>query len=489
MVFPKQTLTVVDPGLGITSPAANIPVYSGIAHGGSQAVNTLGSINDISQIRSVIGYGPLAEDVALALSQRGGPIYFIIHDSVQNVALSAVALTLSGTSPAITVSGSPNDRYAVKVEIMLGGALGTSRFRYSLDAHDANYAAFTWSQERLTPTGFTFVIPGTALTLTFAAGTYVLGDSYTIATTPQEPGTVDLALAAAVLIAATQLNFNQWMLSGAQPLAATGSSVASALSGHLTTLSTSFRYVRAICDVGSGDTSANVNTETINWTSARICPVYGYELRSSLMAFEGFSTRKCSSVSGFAARAAKELISTDLARFASGADEGVLKIFFDGFSDNTLDSNKISTMRTWPGVAGYYFAGAKLKSAFGSDFTDLQFGRVMDVACRTTYEAQQPFIAESLRTIGSDLATDEFPAGSIDPRDAKAIEAVVLEALKDKLTRPNNARGNPGHVSAASYAVDRTVNIITTAQLRAKVSLRPLGYPKDISTSLSYTLQ
>lgn len=489
MVFPKQTLSVVDPGLGLTNAAANIPVYSGIAKGGSQAVNTLGSINDINQIRTVIGYGPLAEDVAQALSERGGPIYFIVHNSVQVVTLSAVALTPSAAGPAITITGSPNDRYSIKVEITLGGARGVARYRYTLDNFDSNYATPTYSQERITPAGGTFVIPGTALTLNFPVGTYVLGETYTIVTVPQEPGTVDLALAAAVLTANTQLNFNLWFLSGTQPLAVTGSGVASALSGHLTTLTQSFRYVRGVCDVGSGDTKANVEAEAANWTSSRIAPVYGYVVRSSLLPFEGYGYRRVSCVSDFAARIARVLISTDLARFAEGAADGVKKIEFDGFSDNGLDAVKIGTMRTWPGVSGYYFAGAKLKSAFGSDFTDLQFGRVMDVACRTTYEAQQPFIAESLRTIGVDLATDEFPAGSIDPRDAKIIEAVVQEALNDKLTRPDNARGNPGHVSSATYAVDRTVNLITTSQLKTTVSMRPLGYSKDISTTLSFTLQ
>jgi hypothetical protein len=437
----------------------------------------------------LIGYGPLAEDVALALSQRGGPVYFIRHDSVENKALTAQALTPSAAGPAITITGTPNDRYALKVEIMLGGARGTATYRYSLDAHDSDAAPITWSQTRVSPSGGTYVIAGSGLTLNFPVGTYVLGETYTYETIPQEPGTVDLALVAAVVAALPALDLSLWHLSGSQPDETTGSAVAAALQAHLTTMTTSFRYMRGFCDVGSVDTAANVLTEAANWTAARVCPAYGFVLRSSLAPFEGFAFRKTSCVSGIGVRAMKVEISTDLARTADGPDEGVEKIFFDGFYTQTLDAVKISTMRTWPGIPGFFIANGNLKSAFGSDFQYVQHGRCMDVACRTTYVAQQQFSSDSLRTIGEDVAEEPSrPVGAIDERDAKSIEQIVQNSLDDALMRPNNARGVPGHVSEVVYAVDLSVNLITTGQLVTTVGIRPLGYAKVISTTLFFTL-
>jgi hypothetical protein len=482
MTFPSQTLTVRDPGIGVTAQASGAPVLSGIAHGGSTSTGVLASISDPGQIRAQIGYGQLAEDVALALQKFGGPVFYVIHSSAQSVTLTTAAMTQTGSvsPPAVTVSGSPNDYYNLRVEVMVGGTRGTATFRFSLDAWDANYAPFTQSAVRATAA--TYAIANSGLTLNFPAGTYVAGDVYSLSTVPQEVGSTDLSAVATVLENAAATNFFLWLVSGMQPDATTGASLAAALSGYLTTLTNSFRYVRAFLDVGSIDTAANVKTAAAGWTSNRVSPAYGYVIRAVAdgMAFEGWSYRKCSCSAGIGVRAMSELISSDLSRTAAGADEGVVKIVLDGFYDQTVDAAQISTMRTWAGIPGFYIANAKLKCSFGSDFTDLQFGRVMDVACRTTYEALFPFQSASFR-----VRTDG--TGQIDPRDAKQVEAPVNNSLADNLLRQNNARGIPGHVSAVNYAVDLTVNLLTTGQLKGTVAIVPLGYAKTIATDLFFT--
>lgn len=484
MVFPAQTLNVIDPGLGQTAPVANIPIMSGVSTGGSIAVNTLKQINNLNDVRTLIGYGALAEDVALALSQRGGPISFVLHNSVDSKALSGVSLVKEvGSGPTITVSGTPNDRYNLRIKITLGGTLGVAKYQYSLDAWDTTSSApspITWSQERLTPGGGTFLLPNTGLTLTFPAGTYVLNDIYTLTTIPKEVLTADLASVATLLSGNTLLDFNLWGVSGQQDDKTTGAALAASFQGYLTTLTQSFRYVRGFMDVGSGDAggAAAVATAAATWTGSRICPSFGLVVRPSLLPFEGFSYRKCSASAGVFVRAATVLISTDLSRFASGPDSGVLWIGFDGFADQSLDAVKISTMRTWPAAPGFYFANGKLHSAFGSDFIDVQYGRVMDVACRTTYLSQLNFESESFRTI---------TGGAIDPRDAKQMESVVQKDLNNNIMSPNNARGVPGHASSVVYAVDLSQDIVTTGQLKSSVAMRPLGYSKVISTDLFFT--
>lgn len=482
MTFPAQTLTVRDPGIGVTAQASGAPVITGIAHGGSTATGVLASISDPGQIRAQIGYGPLAEDVALALQQFGGPVYYVIHSSAQSVLLTAQVLTQSGSvgAPAITVSGSPNDRYNLRVEVVLGGTRGTATFRYCLDAWDSSVAPFSMGQVR--PTVASFAIPNTGLTLAMPAGTYVAGDVYTFSCVPQVPGTTDLSAVATVLENAAATKFFLWLVSGIQPDATTGAALAAAFSGYLTTLTNSFRYVRGIIDVGSIDTAANVVSAAAGWTSVRVCPCYGTVIRAVAdgMAFEGWGYRRASSSAGIGVRAMRELISSDLSRTAAGGDDGVVSIAFDGFYDQTIDTAQISCMRTWAGIPGFYIANAKLKCPFGSDFTDLQFGRVMDVACRTTCEALFPFQSASFR-----VKTDG--TGQIDPRDAKQVEAPVNNSLADNLLRPNNARGIPGHVSSVAYAVDLTVNLLTTGQLKGTVAIVPLGYAKTIATDLFFT--
>lgn len=480
MVFPKQTITVKDPGLGFAPPVAGTPILSGIAKGGSQAVNTIFSIGALDQVRSVVGYGPLAEEIALALSKVGGPVYGIIHNSATSAALSAVVVTPpgSGSPPAITISGTPNDNYSLRVEITLGGAVGTAKFRYSLDAHDDTKVAPTWSQERVITS--TYLMVNSGLTLAFAAGTYVLGHLYNKTDIwPQVVGTADLSTVAGVINSDPALDFHLWGVAGAQLTSTLGATIGAAFAGHLTTLTTSFRYARGFIDVGSGDVADDINTDSAGWTGSRVCPAYGFVLRPTVLAFEGFGYRRASCAEGIFVRAMSELISSDLSRVAAGADEGVLKIEFDGFYDQRLDLAGISTMRTWVGLQGYYIANGKLKASFGSDFTDVQYGRIMDVACRTTYLAQLPYVSATFRT---------NTAGQIDPFDAADVEASVGAALASVLTEPNNARGQPGHVSEFAYNIDLAYNINLTSQIKTSVGIRPLGYAKLISTDMSFTL-
>ena len=57
------------------------------------------------------------------------------------------------------------------VFIFLGGTIGTAEFTLSLDGGN------TFTAPQLIPSG-PYVVPNTGLTLSFAAGTYVIGDTY-----------------------------------------------------------------------------------------------------------------------------------------------------------------------------------------------------------------------------------------------------------------------------------------------------------------------
>jgi hypothetical protein len=475
MVLPKQTVTVLDPGIGLVEPAATSPLYTGLSSAGTS--NQLYSFSDAQTVRTTLGYGHLAEDIMLALRERGGPVLAIRLGAPGAGTVSAV--TQAGSGPAMSVTGNPNDDFAIRVEVKKGGALGVAEFTYTLDRHDVLAVDPTPSAQRIIPGGGSFTPTGTGLTFTFAAGTYVVGTTYDLTTVASNIASGDLAAAVTVLSAYPSLKFPLWVQSGSFTSAVTGFGVASALGGHLTTLASQFKYLRGLCDVGSGDSTSNILTNESSLSDKRISPWYGKCLVDSAAAFEGFSVRRTSCVGVGAARAGRELISTDLARFASGALGGVRKTEFNGFSDETLDGAKISTLRTWPGIPGIYIANARLKSAAGSDFVKLQYGRIMDAACTAVYEAMLPFIAEGFRT-NSD--------GTIFEGDAVDIEARGNSALFDVLLSPNNARGTAGHVSAAKFVVDRSTNLNTTQTLKTRTAVRPLGYADFINQDVGFTL-
>ncbi len=144
-----------------------------------------------------------------------------------------------------------------------------------------------------------------------------------------------------------------------------------------------------------------------------------------------------------------------------------------------MDAAQISTVRTWPNMPGFWPTQGYLKAPPGSDFQKIQYGRIMDTACAAVFRAVFPFILEGFRTQAD---------GTIDPLDAADIDTAGQNALTDVLLRPNNARGKRGHVSAAKFQVDRTVNLNTTGQLRTRTGIRPLGYPGTIVNELGFTL-
>lgn len=488
MAIPKQTITVLDPGLGLVIPAADSPLYTGVGGGGTGVIGTLYSFSRLNTIRAVLGYSELAEDVSKALQQRGGPVLAMITAGTIAATTSAVTSPSGAgtTKGQITLTGTAKGRYSGKIRCVVGGINGVATFDYSLDAHDETRFTATYSPVRTVPVGGTFVAGNSGLSFVFddtdtVPGDipFVAGDVYTFTTEPASANATDLGAAATSLLALPSLLFPLWILSQTQETDETGSAMAAALQGHLTSLANQFRYTRGICDVGSRDSAADVLSEAAEYTAQRICPVYATAYSTVALPYEGYAIRKSGFYSSLAARAARELVSTDLARFASGALEDVVGIDFDGSNDTTLDTAGIATPRTWAGVAGFYITKARLKSSAGSDFTDLHFGRIMDLACRTIYEAQLPFIAEGFMT------TD---TGAIDPLERADVENAGNSALTDKLLRPKNARGRKGHVSAARYSVDPEHNLNTTGQLLTTVAIRPLGYANELSTQIGFSV-
>ena len=97
-------------------------------------------------------------------------------------AWQAVVFVGTGVNPGMTVTGTPlavgtNGTTTVEVEMTLGGAVATATFQYQING------AGEWT----TGTTAATVSIGNGLTLNFAAGAYVLGDTYTQSYTGPRP--------------------------------------------------------------------------------------------------------------------------------------------------------------------------------------------------------------------------------------------------------------------------------------------------------------
>lgn len=476
--YPHQEITVIDPGLGLVTPAPDAPFLTGWATGGSLSEDELFSISSLNTIRSAVGYGPLAEDIAKTLSERGGPVLAMLSSAGETGVISAVTNS-GGTSGTVTVTGIPTEIFTARIECTAAGTRGVGKFRYTLDYHEPDIVSETWSAERTIPAGGTFSPSGSGLTFSFAAASYTLDQTWDFTARAPEVTTTDLSDTSLAIQELASILFPLWIMSGSYLDEQDASAVAQALSTHLTTLGTGNRYARGILDIGSGATSGDVLTEGDNWSSRLVVPCYGYCLQQSVLPFEGFTWRKCSAQSPIGVRASRVLPSTDLSRFAEGSLNGVGYIYFDGNADRTLDAAGFATLRRHPGIPAYYISNGRLRAPLGSDFTDLQFGRVVDIACRGAYEAQLPFLGEGFRTQAD---------GTLDPNERADIMTAGNDKLAELLLRPKNARGRPGHVSSVSYEVSATHNLNTTSEVLSDVAIRPLGYSKVFKTTVGLRL-
>jgi Protein of unknown function (DUF2586) len=479
MVAPYQQLTIRDPGLGLVGASDARFVYLGCASKG--ALNTIVPLTSPAAVEDTFGDGPLPEALALALSLSGGPVYGCrLAATVVGTAGTVLPARVGTSTGTVTVAGAPYDGYQVLVEILSTGTVGVATFRYSLDK------GRTFSPGYTIPLAGVYSIARTSLTVTFVPGAgpvmFERGDVHAFDTTaPHYTGT-ELALGCdavtAFLSVQPAIEFDVLVFTGRNLTGTAAATLAGALGVKLDGFENSYHYMRAIIDMGSGDTPANILTAWASFAHRRISPVYGDAVTPSAKGYTGFGAPLTPLLRSAAAFVQGQLVSTDPAAYVVGPLP-VLAISYDEFVSALLDDAKASTARTWPGASGFYITNMRLKSPAGSDYEFWQDGRVMDLACRTTIKAQYPFMSAGFAT---------NPNGTIEEGEARTCEAGVYDQLRAQLLDPKRLNGKRGHVSAVEYVVDRENQYALTRVLQTSVAIRGLTYAKVIKTSIGFSL-
>ena len=178
-----------------------------------------------------------------------------------------------------------------------------------------------------------------------------------------------------------------------------------------------------------------------------------------------------------AARTALVPISEDLGKVARGAlpniltpnlPLGIYGIYHDEDAKPGLDVARFSTLRRFRGIPGFFITNARLMAPPGSDYTYLQYRRVIDRVTELLNIIAKQYINSEVRIQSN---------GTIYEEDAVAIENRIFNFIFSAVK--NN-------VSGLQVQVDRTVNIQSTQQLKIKVSVRPFGYFKFISLTTGF---
>lgn len=480
MTYPaSQTIAVRDGGIGLSDSGAKYPLV--IGHCSSGTANTLYFSTNQNSLKDTLGQGKAVEWALPMITALGGVLVLKTAASTAGAAGSVTKTTFTTSTGTITVAGAPYDDYQVKIRIKATGALGVARFDYSLDQLGS---APTYSEEITVPSGGTYVLPSTNLTLTFVAGAgpiiFESGDYHVFACTAPQYTTSDLATAVtALLLALGSYRIGKVFFSGRSASAAAAATMAAAVATHMSSLESRKRWARAMMDAGN-DTAANIITSFASVSSNRVALAFGQADVVTLNSRSGYGVPRQSAAMVLSERAASADLSENLGRYASGglrvaaitSDEGVTQAF--------IESHKINTLRTYDGQSGFYSTNGYLKCAAGSDFLYWDWGTVIDEICSTVYDAQQPWLLRKVRVLADGT-------GRIDPRDAVRIEAAVRAAIKNRITDPINIEGFPGHVSAIEYVVDLTNDVLRTRQLKSTVRAVPLAPLESISTEIGFT--
>ncbi len=471
-LLPRQVIIIKDGGLGNTSPSPTAPLFLGCSSLGT--IRQLYSLASIQAAKDTLGEGPLAEAVAYQLQIAGGPVLAmpLAQDGTSGTPLSTV--TQSGAGPLPTLGGSPNDAYDAKVTIITGGALGAATFRYSLDGGTTDSPILT------VPSGGAYLMPNTGVTVTFVSGTYVADEVYSFTTEPPHYSTTNVADAMGDILDLE----DEWAfmaLTGAEPTAASAATMAAAMGTHMISAENKFRYVHAIVD-GGPEADSTTKTAFNSFESLRVNVCFDRCLMLSAKPFAGWGDPVRATVGGVAARTASVPISEHLGRVATGPLPGVrlLAAHHNEGKTETMDASGFTTFKRQPSRKGIFITRGRIRSGAGSDFDAVHLRRVMDVACRTVFVALGPYINASMRTTKT---------GTIDERDAARVESTVNGSVQGELLIPLNSEGTPGHVSAASYVIDKTISILQTKLVRGTLRIRPLGYAEVIETTVAFEVE
>lgn len=411
-----------------------------------------------------------------------------VLSSTYTIATSGVITRGGSAINTVTQQSSPVDAYQVILTVVNGGALGVGTFTYSLDGGD------TTSAQIQLPSGATYVIPASGIVVTFTAGTYVAGDTYSFLTVGPGYSTSDLnAALAALRTTYAQQDYGFVHVVGTAASAASAASIASAVDVEMTAQQSAFLYHRAMTECPTVGTIIVSSTSAIADTADTDTVVAAaFASFNSTLGRVGVCAGDCelvSSVTGrivrrnaawpITARLSLIPISEDGAFVGRGSLTGVRSLYRDEFATPALDAARFNTLRTYQGKPGFFVsgtagsAGVKAMTATTSDYYRFANGRVMDEACKQARAKALDYVQASVRV--------NKTTGYILEQDAKTIEAGINNPLREKLLN-----SSPPNASDTSVRVSRNTNILSSATLPIDVRVTPKGYIGSLAMTIGF---
>jgi hypothetical protein len=484
-------IQIIDGGGAVVSvPASSVQVVIGACSSGAAA--QVVASRDPNALKAAVGSGPGVEAAATIIAAGGTALFMKAATATPGV---ASAVTQTGGGAVIGVSGEPLDAYLVKILWTKAGTVGTDggRFKLSLDA------GRTYGPDIALGDADTYLIPGTGLTLSFAAGNLAVGDTATFGCT--EPLT-DTAGVEACLVA---LEASPFSTSGWGSMHITGpwtGAEAATIQGFLDTMVTTKTWTRTILTIRDADLPevyGGIGESEADWISAilldvsalsakRVCMCAGHYNIPSLFAtsIAGLPRYRRPGAWALAARqvsfggTVRGGPQTHAGRVSDGALAQIVVdptndpsdgfIYHNELSSPALDDARFCSFTRRKGKGGFFVRNPNLMSPTGSSFKLLPHGLVMDIGCSLEHQVME-------EQVNSDVRTNDN--GTIDEIAAQGIELVMRGALRDQMLAK-------GMISGFTFTIDRTNNVLATSIVKYSSELRSRAYVLQIDGSIGF---
>ena len=395
---------------------------------------------------------------------------FYYIEGAKSTAGTSGAVTQSGAGPLITLANAPNDDHEAIVQMVLGGAVGTATFRYSLDGGISYSPTYV--------TAGTFDLPS-GVEVSFTAGTYVAGETYTWTDTGPRNTNADISAAFDVMLASS-LRGQAVYVVGSAANAADTETIATTVHSRLDAAVASQIYMRGFVEAPAID-KANLIAEFADFEGARVAVFAGYCDVASDVNHGRFDKRSCAMP--LAARIMRNGISVQSVQ--NETESGIEPLAGVRLPDNQaaatgynvesqtpgLKGARFCTLDKYPPRGGVFASSMQLMTSLTSDFKRLEYGLIIDEACRVIADALLDFQGRKLRI---DAAT-----GFLREDEARSIEAFLRSKLFTALVET-------GDTVDWSVAVATTDNLLASNTLRIAIRGVPFPYADEIRAEIGF---
>lgn len=492
-MIPTVEIDIQDNGVNTTLqlPQQQVQVVLGCAVGGTPLVPF--ATTSATSLQAQFDGGPLVQAGGLVCAGGGTVVAIGLPINALGTATAVVHAGTGGSVVTLTLDGTNGawDDANVQVTVIAGGTIGTTgcKIQVSYDADRSRGPVVNLG------TADTYALADLGVTLNFAAGTLVAGDTYRFTTTAPAWSVAGVQDALNAL-AASPFAIAGWGSMHLVGVCSAGD--AQTINTNVDNLRAMYIYSRILLSArdaitptawgGSGESEATwltaLETAASGISAKRI--VYGAGYYNTPSAFTsaaaGLPRYRRSGTWAVAVRRTQVEAQRSSWRVRSGSlgnivvdaqnDPGDGFIYHNEAVNPGLDAARYMSFRTWPKKPGIFVCKDNLMSPPGSQYTILPLGNVIDIACDIGY-------ATGVEEVGDDLLLKDN--GTLQDGDRLTFQNSIQGAITYGMR-------SVGMISSSVVAVDPTHNVQSTGEIPVDITVTPKGYPQKITERIGLSV-